>query len=1130
MTQNVGAIEYTVDADTGRLLDANKAVRDATSSMQRDFDKTDKSASALGTSMTRLGSIIKGVFAASALKSMAKMVQGYQEMSERVQMATSSQSEFEMVQKRLLTTANGTYRSLSEAQELYIRTADSLRSMGYSTEQAIDVQDSMSYAFVKNATSADRAAGAINAFSKSMNTGKVSADAWETITSAIPSVIDDIAKASRKTSAEIRALGASGKLTGKDLSEGLRVALDANASAAAGMSNNLTDASVRLTTAFTSVLVSLEKETGALQSFTNGLISAADAVLDFSQDSESMSGAIDAMTLATEAFAAVMIGRYVGAFASATNAKISNIAASRQLSLAEKQAAQNALYAANATQRKALADKEATASAVALAQAEYNVAKGSAAEMTALDALTAAKTRASAASLALVQAQRAQAAATATAATAARSASIAFTAMKGVMSLLGGPAGVVMLAATAIYYFWQKAQQAKEEAWSFADGLDELKSSMDSMTATQLRGAIADANDAIKIQAESLADDRKEIDELETAVGVLSGRLEAGGNIVAVLTRKYGSLSEAESLLAKRKRDLADATDKHTNSTDASQQMQDQLNSMMLANMGVTDNTIQKNNALVDIQGAVASAFGKTAAEVSKATGALQNYNPASLMVSPPSEKADEYNASLAEQNELLSITDLRLRAVTKAQKDAEKAGGNVNQIKRAGELAGITYDLRKGEEERNKSTKDGTKSANEAAEAIMSQQKALDRLNTGYKDGSVELAKYDAVVALGSKATAGQIQKAEELAEAQWRVVEALRGVGLAQTTEQKESQTYQADLKALQEALAQKKISRAQYDDAELKMEREHQIKLAQIRASASVTPEMEARGAVDPVQALANEHAKKMALIEAFYGQDATLHAQYLALKNEAERAYETERLDATWSLWAAQSEVNQMAADAIDSLGSGASSAITGLINGTQSLQEAFANIGTTILNSVVSSLVEMGIQYVKSLIMGQAQAAAGQTAAVAQGVATAAALQAAYAPAAMAASIASYGAAATTGQLAYTTAMAAARIPGLEKGGPANAGQLYRVGEKGPEIFTQGGKNYMIPGQSGSVTPNREISGAGGSTVNQTNNFTINTTGGIDDATMNDLTKRMETVSRMTIKNEQRPNGLLQKSR
>ncbi|MGE1648529.1 hypothetical protein [Enterobacter hormaechei] len=37
-----------------------------------------------------------------------RMVQSYQEMSERLQMATSSQEEFQSVQKRLLNTANDT--------------------------------------------------------------------------------------------------------------------------------------------------------------------------------------------------------------------------------------------------------------------------------------------------------------------------------------------------------------------------------------------------------------------------------------------------------------------------------------------------------------------------------------------------------------------------------------------------------------------------------------------------------------------------------------------------------------------------------------------------------------------------------------------------------------------------------------------------------------------------------------------------------------------------------------------------------------------------------------------------------------------------------------------------------------
>ena len=106
MAQNVGDIEYVIKADTAQLLRADKQVVNVTNSMESGFKKADKSADALNTGLTKLASTLKLVIAAGTLREMARMVQSYQEMSERVQMATSSQEEFQSVQKRLLNTAN----------------------------------------------------------------------------------------------------------------------------------------------------------------------------------------------------------------------------------------------------------------------------------------------------------------------------------------------------------------------------------------------------------------------------------------------------------------------------------------------------------------------------------------------------------------------------------------------------------------------------------------------------------------------------------------------------------------------------------------------------------------------------------------------------------------------------------------------------------------------------------------------------------------------------------------------------------------------------------------------------------------------------------------------------------------
>ncbi|WP_338570395.1 hypothetical protein VRB37_16315 [Erwinia billingiae] len=288
----------------------------------------------------------------------------------------------------------------------------------------------------------------------------------------------------------------------------------------------------------------------------------------------------------------------------------------------------------------------------------------------------------------------------------------------------------------------------------------------------------------------------------------------------------------------------------------------------------------------------------------------------------------------------------------------------------------------------------------------------------------------------------------------------------------------------------------------------------------------------GTVDPVQQLANENAQKLALIQEFEANKTITEQQGLALRNAANTEYEQARIDAAWKIWENQNQTNQLLGGAIDSLQGGATNAITGLINGTQSLQESLANIGTTILNSVVGGLVEMGLQYVKSMVMGQVAAAASLAATTTQ--ASAAAL--AWAPAAMSASIATYGTAATVGSTAYAGALAMAQgmaVAGARKnGGPVSAGSMYQVGEGGmPEIYQAStGKQYMIPGDNGSVISNKDIvgSGGGGTSIQQENHFHITTTGGIDDATMQKMATMMKNVSLNTIKDQStRPKGMIQ---
>ncbi|HCW3086263.1 TPA: tape measure protein [Enterobacter hormaechei subsp. steigerwaltii] len=1078
MSENVGEIVYIIRADTAQLLSAGRNVVDMTNDLQSNFDDTDESADNLNTTLSKLAATIKLIFAAGALREMAKMVQSYQEMAERVQMATSSQAEFESVQRRLLNTANRTYRSLAEAQELYIRSADGLRSMGYSTEQAIDVQDSMSYAFVKNAASADRAESAISAFTKAINTGKVSADQWESITTAIPTVINDIASASGKTAGEIRALGAAGKLTATDLSEGLRQSLDDNTAAAAGMSNNLTDAGVRMKTAFTEVLVAIEDQTGALQTFTNGLIASADTTLEFGRDSESMAGFIDAATIAAKAFALVLAGRYAGALKAGIASKVQAIAANRQMITAENQAAQAALFSANATQRRSLADKEAAISALNLAQAEYNVARGSAAEMLALDNLIAAKTRATAASIVLTEAETAQAAATVRATAAASAASVSMGLMRGALSLLGGPAGIVMIAAGALLYWWQSAKQAKEEALSFADSLDGVIAKMKEMNQAQLVGTMADIAKSIEAQKDHIDDLNSSVKEAQSEYDKYITLAKQMG---VAQDQNNGYVKKANEWLLtlnQRKRDVSNATDKLNRTTEQQSLIQGQLNQK--ARESEEAFNILENNLKNKIPNASSAAITAMASTIqvldslNKKAANAGNIQPAEPEDSPEAKKLIQN----AERRLALSKLEGEARARLQAQYDADDA--NLTDEKKRRALEDQYAETERLTSARKAANKEAKKSADDATQFLSRQQSALDRLNTGYADGSLELAKYDAVMALGNKATDAQIVKAEQQADAIWRSQQAIKA---AAEEEKKRTQASQ-NFTSLQ--------------------------------------------GQVSPVAAVDNSYLTQMAQLNEYVTLYPQKIAEAEALRASIEEQYHQRRMAAMWEEWQQQSQINSMIGAAVDSLQGGATSAITGLINGTQSLRESFANIGTTILNSVVGSFVQMGIEWAKSQLMGQAAAAASLAATTAQASAAAAA----WAPAAMSASIATYGSAAAVGQSAYAGSMLAAKglalAGGRRYGGTVSAGNAYRINEDGrSEIFqTAGGQQAFIPNQSGKIIPADKVGGGGG--VVQHITFEINTTGGIDDATMAKMAQMMKQVSLNTIRDQQRPNGLLRR--
>ncbi|CAM6617542.1 MULTISPECIES: tape measure protein [Enterobacter cloacae complex] len=1108
-TVSAGTIVYEVDMDTAGILqgrrDIDAALNGLNGSMGRleaGLNRTERSLSSIEGTMSSLTGVAKALIAALSVQQVGAYAQAWQDLSNKLANAVrDSVPPFETladVTERVFDISQKTRSGLDATATLYARLERSTRSYGVSVEDITRLTTIINQGFVVSGATAEEASNAIIQLAQGLASGALRGDEFNSVNEQGNRLMIALADSMNVSIGALRNMAAEGKLTTDVIVNGLLSQGDKIgqefAKTTATISQSLEIANNNITKFF-----------GENATVKTGVKIFSDSVISLSEN-------LDVLSATLTIVAGVMGARYVGALTMATSAKISDIAASRQQVVAENQAAQAALVAANSAQRKALADKEAALSSLALAQAEYNVAKGSAAEMLALDALIAAKTRATTVSLAFAEAETVQAAASARAATAARAASVGIGMARVALALIGGPAGAAMLAAGAIFYFWQKAQQAKEEAIAFADGLDKLNASMTSMSNTQLRGTIADANNSIRAQKEAVADLQSEVDSLRDRYQNFTPAAQEVAESMGQGADFARQQAEVSDELARKTRDLEAAKDKLSRTEETASEATRTLTNNMLTAMGVHDQLIEKSWSLEQVQGAVAKAFGETADEINRANQAGKSFDPKALQISPATKEGDKVIATLEEQNELLKIQDERERAIAKARMQAAKVTDNQNQISAAGRLAAENYDLEKSEEARKKaqqeSERQGKKSAS-SAESVAQKLANLKQQAELAAGSTQELSREQAILraqqSLGNSATQEQIKKAGEYAAKAWDASAAAKGVteALKAMPLQAENKSYAESMQNLKAALNAGKIDLKEYNAATEKMALEHQNNLAKINAQATVNPVASARAEVDPVQQLVNENNQKLALMQQYQQQEqailqqsyqkgkinydqfvaakAATDAQYLALKTAQENQFNEQMTAAQWQLLSQQGLGYEMLTSAVDAFSGNASNALTGLITGTMSAQDAMRSLGNTMLNSVVNALVQVGVEALKNFIIGQTLGAA----ATAAGASQAAILATAWAPAAAMASLASFGANSVPAMTGIASTVGLAQglaLTGMRyNGGPVNAGGLYQVGERGkPEIYQAStGKQYMIPGDNGKVISNKDMTAGGG---------------------------------------------------
>lgn len=1019
-SQSMGGIHYDVAMDVKPMLSGERQVGSSLDRMEGNFNKASKSIDSAEKSMLSFSKAALAVSSAISVGAIVNMVDQWGQVAARIKMALKSVEgdieKYASIQERFLEISNRNGKAIEDTQLLYVGAATSMQELGYSTEQTVDYIESLSSSLTANAASANETQSMINALNKAMVSGKVAGENWNSIMNATPTLIGDIAKqlsimrgGVKVTEQDVKKLAADGKISFQLFADAVIRAKEANNAMADSMDNTVADGFTKLTNSAKAYFGELNQGLGITRS-----ISAGFAVL-----SENFDKVAAAAVIATSVIGA----RYVGALSESIKKKVSAASASVNYALGVRNAAQ-----ATKEETQALINNLSAEKAQTMARNQWLATQSVVNKQYGLSVSYQKEYQANAARIAAIDSQMATAktqlaAATNQASIANRAYAASANALRGGLALIGGPMGAATLAAGAIFYFYQKSQEAKQEALAFADSVDELKGKLKDLSAVALEGKIGEASRSIDAQKDSISELENEIELLKTS---------------------YKLASESAELFLDKGKNLSEISDTLKIKTAELEEKKSKLAKTIEFVSSVTGELTEKNKDLYDAMNNASGAAGKMGAAI----GALQQRIKAAadekarlnneMRDNPETDDGKKAILTLKEQNELLGIKDKRQRAIRKAEIEASKLTQNTGQAKEIIALATANYDLTEAERESTKAAKVSTKTTDEAGEALKRLQAELTRLNQGYAEGSLELAQYDAAQALGAKASPAQIALAKERAKSIWEVQAATK----AATKAEEDKKNSQSSFTSLQES--------------------------------------------VSPVTAIDNQFAKQMEQINQYKQLYPQSIAEAEALRSQIEEQYRQKRMDAQWQELSNASLGYNMLTSAVDSFGGNASNVITGLVTSTMSAADAARSLGNTMLNSVVNSLVQVGVEMLKNFIIGQtmgsaaAAASAGQAALVATAWAPAAALSSLATLGANAAA-ANTAIAGTVG-MAKGLAVAGARY----NGGPVGAGQMYQVGEHGkPEIFKAStGKQYMIPGDNGRVISNKDMQGSGnGITLN-----------------------------------------------
>lgn len=448
----------------------------------------------------------------SAVSQMFQYADSYTELRNQMRGVVEDQSQVARSTEDVFDISLRTNQAIGATSEVYKSFSQNAKTLKISQQDVAELTETVSKAVAMSGASSASASNALVQFSQSLLMGKLKAQEFNSLITQTPTIIQTIAKGLGLTTAEFKAMVDRGEITAEKMVEGLK---NAKAQVDSDFSNNLKT----LSGAFTNLETSMIKfvgETDQAYGVTQKLVEGVDFVSENLETLIKVAGAlIGALAIGhISKYSAVLLQT---GYNSAKNA------------IAHTREAQTILAKATAMRTAAQVEMASLSAQLQLAQSEktrYALREQMKVQAAQIIALTEAE----------ATAKRNLAAATTLASTAARG-------LQSAMALLGGPVGVVMIAASALMYFSSQAEQARQKALDTAGANERLKETYEGLSAASLSLRITE-------QQSELENYQKQIQQLQSDIASLEANWFVSGlPIPDSVKKEIGELTDKLEVL-----------------------------------------------------------------------------------------------------------------------------------------------------------------------------------------------------------------------------------------------------------------------------------------------------------------------------------------------------------------------------------------------------------------------------------------------------------------------------------------------------------------------------------------------------------------------------------------------------